>query len=558
MAAGRLAGTLENHMADAQAETDAALVTRSRAGDTEAYGMLVSRYQGHVYGLAFSLVGDWADAQDIAQDTFIRAFSNLSQLRDPAKFAAWLRRVAFGVSMDWLRAHRPKTFAQLDGRVDPDTLQIPDFQAGPEEHAQRRELADAVLAAVASLPANYRVPLTMFHLDGLSYQKVADFLDIPLGTAKSMISRARTKLKAALPAAIAQEMSPTVQEVFDAHKLPDDFAAKVIENVPALGWGTGRECTFAGALAAAMSVTPYPCAYTQLMGWTALAFRVRWHHVSDEPKQRWCASCAVGEMEEEIDVAARATGWNLGVRVHADLAEVRSLVVASIDAGKPVVAYDDGLNMACLYGYGEGAKTYLYRNYSGSEEPWEQPADQASWLWIFLGEHNDPPPAAESVAAALKLAAHHWRRGTAKAGPSEYLYGRAAYDGWIADLSNVDGLDEKEAAKLFFVNWWAMNTLIDARAAAALFLREWAGLFDTAVADPIGRAADRYEKLAQFLGDRVYGVKDCFLGLCPGKSIDDWTDAVRKCEIELLTESRQMEQEAVDQIDAALAALDAG
>lgn len=207
--------------------TDGELVKATLGGAQESYRELVSRYQGHVYGLAYSLVGNWADAQDIAQETFIRAYSNLDQLRDPARFSAWLRRVTFGVAMNWLRSFRPGLFRQLDGRVDLDRLDIPDFKPGPPEVAERRELADAVLEAVTSLPPKYRVPLTMFHLDGLSYQKVADFLNIPLGTAKSIIHRAREKLRLALAPIVGEEITPMVQEVFDEHKLPSEFSREV-------------------------------------------------------------------------------------------------------------------------------------------------------------------------------------------------------------------------------------------------------------------------------------------------------------------------------------------
>ncbi len=126
-----------------ESKTDSELVAATRGGDSDAYKELVGRYQGHVYGLAYSLVGDWAEAQDVAQETFIRAYVNLDQLRDPPKFAAWLRRVAFGVAMNWVRAFRPGLFKQLDGRVDLDHLEIPDFQPGPPEMVEKRELADA-------------------------------------------------------------------------------------------------------------------------------------------------------------------------------------------------------------------------------------------------------------------------------------------------------------------------------------------------------------------------------------------------------------------------------
>jgi RNA polymerase sigma-70 factor (ECF subfamily) len=278
---------------------DAELVTLTRTGDAEAYGALVARYQGHVYGLAYSLVDNWADAQDVAQETFIRAYFNLDQLRDPARFPAWLRRVTFSVTMNWLKAHRPAFFQRLDGRVDLDSLEIPDFQPGPAEVVEKRELAEAVLRAVASLPPKYRVPLTMFHLDGLSYEKVADFLDIPLGTAKALIHRARAKLRAALPLHVTEGMIPTVQEVFNEHKLPPEFARRVLENVPRLGWRQGRDNTFIGALTAAANAMGDDVSYDYVMGVSGAAFKV--HLCQPE----WCPSA--GDAGPGFDCAATAT-----------------------------------------------------------------------------------------------------------------------------------------------------------------------------------------------------------------------------------------------------------
>ncbi|MHC4676563.1 MAG: RNA polymerase sigma factor [Planctomycetota bacterium] len=208
-------------------QSDAELVLNTLKGDKEAYGELVTRYQGQVYGLAHSIVDNWADAQDIAQETFIRAYSNLPQLRDPARFAAWLRRITFSVTMNWLKAFRPGLFEQFGSLEDINSLDLPDFTPGPPEIAERRELAETVLKAVAELPPKYRVPLTMFHLDGLSYQKVADFLDAPIGTIKYWIHRARQMLKPALSAYIAEEVNSMVQEVFNQHKLPPEFSRDV-------------------------------------------------------------------------------------------------------------------------------------------------------------------------------------------------------------------------------------------------------------------------------------------------------------------------------------------
>ncbi|HTL28668.1 MAG TPA: sigma-70 family RNA polymerase sigma factor [Tepidisphaeraceae bacterium] len=208
--------------------SDAELVQRVLdSGDAESYGELVRRYQGHVYGLAYSLLGDWAEAQDIAQETFIRAYVNLGQLRDPAKFASWLRRVAFGTCMDWLKTFRPEMWRSLGEPSSEESLRskLEDSPA-PIEQVEKLEMAEAVLEAVKRLPQKYRLPLMMFHLDGLSYEKVAEFLDVPLGTAKSLIHHAKKMLKPALTA-YAPDISPMVEEVFNEFKLPAAFSERV-------------------------------------------------------------------------------------------------------------------------------------------------------------------------------------------------------------------------------------------------------------------------------------------------------------------------------------------
>jgi RNA polymerase sigma-70 factor (ECF subfamily) len=206
--------------------TDAELVEAAGGGDRSAYGELVTRYQGHVYGLAYSLTGDWASAQDISQEAFIRAYLNLDQLRRPDRFAPWLRRVAFSAAMEWLKAFRPGLHELLEEAVDLDRLEMPDFRPGPSAGAERRELAEAVLQAVASLPPKYRVPLTMFHLDGLSYRKVAAFLDIPLGTARSLVCRARRQLREMLAQVASGEVEALFRDIFDEHKPSRTFLTR--------------------------------------------------------------------------------------------------------------------------------------------------------------------------------------------------------------------------------------------------------------------------------------------------------------------------------------------
>src|SRR5262245_15691660 len=90
--------------------TDAELVEAARQGEAGAFGELVRRYQKQAFAVALSLIGDPSEAEDLAQEAFIRASRNLDLLADPGKFAAWVRRIAFGVCIDWLRAFRPELY----------------------------------------------------------------------------------------------------------------------------------------------------------------------------------------------------------------------------------------------------------------------------------------------------------------------------------------------------------------------------------------------------------------------------------------------------------------
>lgn len=522
-------------------------------GDTDAYGELITRYQGHAYGLAYSILGDWNEAQDMAQEAFLRAYVNLPTLRDRNRFAAWLRRIVFSSCMEFLRSHRPDVYQSLGQPNDVDQLDlVADPKPNQFDHVVRKEMAQVVLAAIAELPPKYRIPLTMFHLDGLSYDKVAEFLELPVGTVKSLISRARSKLKTALEA-YAKEALPMVQEVFNEHKLTAEFSRKILENVPVLAWGQGRECTFVGALEAALAVTDHRYSYTDLMGYTALAFRVRWFKPNDET--RWCPSCAVGEMEEEITAAARATGWALPVELHIGDPHIEQSVpriLASINEGKPVLAYSDHLDVGVVYGYTNDGKTLLFRDYHKGAAVHELPASSIGWMWIHLGEHGTPLAPREAVTESLRMAVKHWTRGEAHAGPGVYWYGGAAYDAWKMDIASAGTFSDEDRGKLFFVGWWNFTTLLDARHAGVAYLRERASLLALPLRDAASRAAALYEKECQLLGHAV-DQKDAFLGPWSGKTVQDWSDAVRAREVELLSQVAQLEDKAASEFASALA-----
>ena len=185
---------------NAERQSDADLVVEARAGGgaaSDPFGELVRRYQRMVYALALSLVRP-ADADDVAQDAFLRAFRNLDLLADPAKFGVWLRRITFGVAIDHVRSDRARngsvvTIGEREDSIGP-LVEVPDPTPSPLDRVEQREVVGSVLAALERMPARYRVPLTLYHIDGLTHAKVARTLGVPEGTVRSLVARARQKL----------------------------------------------------------------------------------------------------------------------------------------------------------------------------------------------------------------------------------------------------------------------------------------------------------------------------------------------------------------------------
>jgi RNA polymerase sigma factor (sigma-70 family) len=211
--------------------TDADLVTAARLGGeggSRAFGQLVRRHQRMVYALAASLVQS-ADIDDVVQNAFLRAFRNLDMLADPAKFGAWLRRIAFGAAIDHVRAERSRGDRSLDprqaSRDDPRVMVAEPVTDDPSplERLERVEVVQRVMAAMDRLPARYRVPLALYHIDGLSHAKVARTLGVPEGTVRSLVARARQKLSRVLSnAPEVRDMADESRAIRDAMDVLDD------------------------------------------------------------------------------------------------------------------------------------------------------------------------------------------------------------------------------------------------------------------------------------------------------------------------------------------------
>ena len=177
-------------MDESSVQLDSELIAKSSHGDSSAFGTLVLRYHKMVVGVSYRTCGDAVLAEDIAQETFIRAWTKLSMYRPEGSFRGWLCRIAANLTIDALRRQKPTV--ELESRT---------FEAsgdGPEAAALRDERAAAVREAIAKLPLHSRMALVLREYEGLSYREIADALGIPLGTVKSRLNDARHRLKAEL------------------------------------------------------------------------------------------------------------------------------------------------------------------------------------------------------------------------------------------------------------------------------------------------------------------------------------------------------------------------
>ncbi|WP_298437066.1 RNA polymerase sigma factor RpoE [Ottowia sp.] len=189
--------------APAPSDSDAALVERANAGDQRAYELLVIKYQRRIERLIGRMVRDTDLVQDIAQETFLRAWRALHQFRGEAQFYTWLYRIAVNTAKKALMEKKRDpvvTEAALLGRDDDDETSRPETEltteATPESELAAREIAAAVHAAMEALPDDLREAVTLREIEGMSYEEIAEAMDCPIGTVRSRIFRAREAISA--------------------------------------------------------------------------------------------------------------------------------------------------------------------------------------------------------------------------------------------------------------------------------------------------------------------------------------------------------------------------
>ena len=182
--------------------TDQEVVARARQGRETAFRELIGRYERPVFSLIYRLVRDRERAEDLSQETFIKVLNALDRYDPSYKFSSWIFKIAHNTALDQLRKKEPDTLS-LDGsphaetaaEAEASTVTVTSDEPSPEDYAAHRELSGVLDKAISKLRPEYRTAIVLCHLEGRPYEEIAEIMDVPLGTVKTYIHRARHELR---------------------------------------------------------------------------------------------------------------------------------------------------------------------------------------------------------------------------------------------------------------------------------------------------------------------------------------------------------------------------
>lgn len=178
---------------------EAALVARTREGDPRAFGALVRKYEGKIFRLAQHITQNREDAEDVLQETFLKAYEHLDQFQGNSKFYTWIVRIAVNQALMKLRKRKTDKTVSIDETIDTgeDTVarEIAAWDENPEERYSREELAEILSSAIDSLAAPYRAVFVLRDMENLSTEETAEALALSVPAVKSRLLRARLQLR---------------------------------------------------------------------------------------------------------------------------------------------------------------------------------------------------------------------------------------------------------------------------------------------------------------------------------------------------------------------------
>lgn len=178
---------------------DSVLIRQCQAGDRTAFDSLIHKYEARAYQYAFRLTHDPEVAGDIVADAFVRVHNALANFRGQSAFGTWLYRILTNCYLDHRKKEKNRQHVSLDAATATDSgeveRQIEDTRAGPAEEAEKSEREAVVQTALARMPEYQQAMLVMYHVENMSYEEISEALDLPIGTVKSRLNRARVALR---------------------------------------------------------------------------------------------------------------------------------------------------------------------------------------------------------------------------------------------------------------------------------------------------------------------------------------------------------------------------
>jgi len=183
-------------------ESEKHLLERAKKGDIAAFELLVEGYQKKAFNIAYRMLGNYDDANDLVQETFIRIFKSIKNFKEQSSFSTWVYRITTNVCLDELRKRKNKNFVSIDEDIKLDDSdvkrQIESDAPTPEETLERKEIKKIVGDAIGELSEEHRLVVVLRDIQGFSYEEIARITKCPEGTVKSRINRARQALKEVL------------------------------------------------------------------------------------------------------------------------------------------------------------------------------------------------------------------------------------------------------------------------------------------------------------------------------------------------------------------------
>lgn len=192
-----------------KSQSDETLVIKAKRGDVEAFNLLVERHYKQIFNLAFKLLGNTEDAADATQETFLKAHEKIRHFRGDSSFSTWLYRIAVNTCQDMMRRRRTIAFSQLspeDEQTEFDPAML--TEQNPDEILMERERAQLVWLALGRLSEDARQILVLCDMQGFSYAEVAQILELPEGTVKSRLHRARNAFKEIWESLLREQITP--------------------------------------------------------------------------------------------------------------------------------------------------------------------------------------------------------------------------------------------------------------------------------------------------------------------------------------------------------------